>query len=129
LCAEMPCSTQDPVWAASDQELARLVADGLRHSGLPLTAEPVRVVSRRLQHAYPIYDLGSEERFATLDRFALGVPRLLCFGRLGLFAHDNTHHALHMGYAAAECLRADGSFDLSAWAAHRKSFESHVVED
>jgi hypothetical protein len=45
-----------------------------------------------------------------------------------LFAHDNTHHALAMAYAAAECLGPDG-FDASAWAAHRRVFETHVVED
>jgi len=60
-----------------------------------------------------------------LDR----VPRLLTFGRQGLFAHDNTHHALYMGYAAAACLQPDGSFDDTRWQAYRREFEKHVVED
>ena len=54
---------------------------------------------------------------------------ILTFGRQGLFAHDNTHHAFAMAYSAADCLDASGRFDGTKWAAYRKEFESHVVED
>ncbi len=54
---------------------------------------------------------------------------ILSFGRQGLFAHDNTHHALAMARAAVECLRDDGSFDAERWSEHRAVFETHVVED
>jgi hypothetical protein len=50
-------------------------------------------------------------------------------GRGGLHAHDNTHHALAMGWAAADALRADGTWDADAWAASRRAFAAHVVED
>jgi hypothetical protein len=53
----------------------------------------------------------------------------LTFGRQGLFAHDNTHHALAMALAASHCLDRAGHFDLALWAKHRETFESHVVED
>ena len=56
------------------------------------------------------------------------MPRLLSYGRQGLFAHDNTHHALAMAYAAADCLR-DGDFDRARWREYRAAFETHVVED
>ena len=45
-----------------------------------------------------------------------------------IFAHDNTHHALAMAYAAADCLTPDG-FDSRRWAEHRDVFNTHVVED
>ena len=51
------------------------------------------------------------------------------FGRAGLFAHDNTHHALVMAQGAADCLGPGGAFDEAAWARARESFRSHVVED
>ena len=51
------------------------------------------------------------------------------FGRLGLFAHDNTHHAIAMAYDAVAALRADGSRDEAAWSAARERFTDHVVED
>jgi protoporphyrinogen oxidase len=129
LCAEIPCSGEDEVWRLSNEDLARRVEAGLATAGLPLRTKPVEVAAKRLENAYPIYDLDSEACFAIIDRWLAGVPGVLTFGRLGLFAHDNTHHALHMGYAAAECLRADGSFDGESWEERRTAFLAHVVED
>jgi hypothetical protein len=57
-----------------------------------------------------------------------GLPALLSYGRQGLFAHDNTHHALAMAYAAVDCLEG-ASFDDWKWARYRREFETHVVED
>jgi hypothetical protein len=34
-----------------------------------------------------------------------------------------------MAWAAADCLRADGSFDRARWDAARAEFRSHVVVD
>jgi hypothetical protein len=51
------------------------------------------------------------------------------FGRLGLFAHDNTHHAVAMAYDAVDALRGDGALDRAAWARARERFAAHVVED
>ena len=88
----------------------------------------IAVLSRRLKQAYPIYTPGYEKPFAELDAWAGSLPRLLTYGRQGLFAHDNTHHALAMAYRAVDCLD-DGHFDTVAWKGHRAEFETHVVED
>jgi len=56
------------------------------------------------------------------------VPGVTTLGRLGLFAHDNTHHALAMARDAAAALTDDG-WDDAAWAAARERFRHHVVED
>jgi hypothetical protein len=50
------------------------------------------------------------------------------FGRLGLFVHDNTHHAMVMAYDVVDAVRA-GRRDEPAWAAARARFATHVVED
>ncbi|HEX7120822.1 MAG TPA: FAD-dependent oxidoreductase [Gemmatimonadaceae bacterium] len=128
LCAELPCAPDDAVWSMSDAELGALVARDIRTAGLPLTRPPVAVHVRRLRHAYPIYGRGYEVHFDALDRWLSGLPGLLTFGRQGLFAHDNTHHALYMAYAAVDCLRETG-FDADRWAAYRAEFATHVVED
>ena len=128
LCAEVPCSTDDARWSMSDAELGEEVAKGMSIAGLPLARPPVNVFTRRLRQAYPIYQKGYEVPYGTLDRWVESVPRLLSYGRQGLFAHDNTHHALAMAYAAVECLR-DGVFDATAWERYRTVFASHVVED
>jgi protoporphyrinogen oxidase len=128
ICAELPASPDDHHWAMSDTELGDLVATDLARSGIPLPAPPKAVLVRRLRQAYPIYAIGYERPFTVLDEWAETLPRALSFGRQGLFAHDNTHHALAMGYAAASCLGPSG-FDQNAWMGYRKIFETHVVED
>ena len=91
---------------------------------------PVKeVVTRRLRHAYPIYSRGYEVSFDQLDHWLSGIDGLLTFGRQGLFAHDNTHHALYMAYCAVACLDENGRFDRERWQAFRRGFETHVVED
>jgi protoporphyrinogen oxidase len=129
LCAELPCGADSPEWELTDDELGRMVCDCLARAGLPVVAPLRKVVTRRLKQAYPIYRRGYETRFALMDRWLDKIEGLLTFGRQGLFVHDNTHHALYMARAAAECLTAEGDFDHERWDAHREIFETHVVED
>ena len=119
----------DGVWALTDDELGALVQEDLGRSGIPVRAHVSQVVTRRLQQAYPIYQEGYEEHFELLDEWLSSVEGLLSFGRQGLFAHDNTHHALYMAYAAVDCLTPDGRFDREHWRQYRRVFETHVVED
>jgi protoporphyrinogen oxidase len=128
LCAELPCAVGDAVWSASEDELATIVDDALRITGLP-PLNRSGVVVRRLPHVYPIYEPGYETHLAPLDGWVGGLERVTTFGRLGLFAHDNTHHAMAMAYDAVAALRADGSRDDAAWSAARERFTAHVVED
>lgn len=128
LCAEIPCDVGDPTWAAADVALADVVIAALEGSGLP-SVHPTQVHTERISHAYPIYDQDYERHFRALDGWATGQQHLVTFGRQGLFAHDNLHHALAMAWAAAGSLGNDGSFNASRWADARRRFETHVVED
>ncbi|HEX2172577.1 MAG TPA: FAD-dependent oxidoreductase [Dehalococcoidia bacterium] len=129
LCAELPCSPEDPVWSQSDGELSRIVCDALARVGQPVTAKITQVAARRIRHAYPIYRRGYEVHFDRLAGWVDDLDGLLTFGRQGLFAHDNLHHALFMAYSAADCLGRDGRFDRAQWQAYRRIFSTHVVED
>ncbi len=129
LCAELPCQPDDALWTQRDEDLGALVAEDLKNAGLPLSCDVREVHTRRLPHAYPLYPIGYETAFDHLDDWAEGLDRVLTFGRQGLYAHDNTHHALYMARAAARCLADDGAFDVDEWARERKIFETHVVED
>ncbi len=128
LCAELPTDIDDALWRMSDEELSAKVALDLARVGLPLTSPPLGVHVRRLRQAYPIYLKGYEVPFGVLDRWAESLPGVLIYGRQGLFAHDNTHHALYMAKAAVDCLSARG-FDADRWARYREIFKTHVVED
>lgn len=128
LCAEIPCEAEDALWGASDERLGEIVSDTLAEAGLP-SVLPVEVHVERLPFAYPIYTVGYDRHFERLDDWIERQPRLLTFGRQGLFAHDNAHHALAMAYAAVDRIAADGSFDGVGWRRDRIRFAEHVVED
>ena len=128
LCAELPCSPDDAWWKMDDEALGKVVAEDLSRAGIPLPRPPVRVHTRRLRQAYPIYTRGYEVPFGRLDEWVESLPRLLSYGRQGLFAHDNTHHALYMAYSAVDCL-SNGEFDQAKWQTYRDIFATHVVED
>jgi protoporphyrinogen oxidase len=129
LCAELPCDPAGAEWKMSDEELGQLYCRSLELCGLPVRAPVLRVETRRLRQAYPVYLRGYEEKLEKMDRWLDGISGLLTFGRQGLFAHDNTHHALFMAYALVDCLGAGGIFDRQRWAEYRRVFETHVVED
>jgi protoporphyrinogen oxidase len=129
LCAELPCQVGDVVWNEDAASLGALVMQDLDTAGIPVRC-PVRDIEvRRLPQAYPLYPVGFETAFDKLDAWAGGLSNVLTFGRQGLYAHDNTHHALHMAHVAVDCLSSAGQFDHAAWARARELFSHHVVED
>jgi protoporphyrinogen oxidase len=129
LCAEVPADPGSAEWHADDEALGRALCDWLGAAGLPVRSRVIHVATRRLPNAYPIYLRGHEQLLAEMERWLEGIDGLLTFGRQGLFAHDNLHHALYMAYSAAACFRADAEFDHEQWRTYRKIFDTHVVED
>ncbi|MGH3469689.1 MAG: FAD-dependent oxidoreductase, partial [Thermocrispum sp.] len=128
VCAEIPCAVGDEIWTADHDALAALVEEAVDRSGLP----PLRradVEVRRLPFVYPVYEVGFERRLAGIEAWITGVPQVVSFGRLGLFAHDNSHHAMLEAYEAVDTLGLDGSFDTARWRVQRERFAEHVVED
>ncbi|GAB3590103.1 FAD-dependent oxidoreductase [Angustibacter peucedani] len=138
VCAEIPCAVGDATWDASDDDLVAVVQDAVQRLGLP----PLRVGGhevRRVRRVYPVYRKGYAERLAGLDAWSERLAHVTTFGRLGLFVHDNTHHALRMGWDAVECLRTDGApapgsrspvgMDHRCWQDARERYRRHVVED
>ena len=129
LCAEWPGAVGDRVWSAPADALADEVRAALARAGLAIP-DPVEVQVRRAARAYPVYDADYATRFGTLADWATSLePRVVSFGRQGLFAHDNAHHALLMGWRAAACVDAGAQFDRDAWSRARVDFATHVVED
>ncbi|TMV07041.1 FAD-dependent oxidoreductase [Ruegeria sediminis] len=129
LCAELPCDPDEKWWSMSDEELGLEFTGWLEQLGLPVTVPVRRCETRRLSHAYPVYDAGYQARFDAVDNWLSGLDGLLVFGRQGLFAHDNTHHAFAMAYGAADCIDAKGNVDRAKWNRYREVFATHVVED
>ena len=129
LCAEIPCNREDETWSRDAMALGRQVTEGLEVAGIPVTAPVLATEVRRLGAAYPIYDRGFETHFECVDRWLSTESGILSFGRQGLFAHDNTHHAMFMAQAAVDSLDAEGRLQSETWADYRRIFATHVVED
>ena len=129
LCAELPCAQTDAIWQASESELGDVVLDSLAAAGLPAKARVSGIATRRLPQAYPIYTRDYAAHFDRLDAWLSRIEGVVTFGRQGLFAHDNTHHALAMAYALDECLDDGGCLDRARWEQYRREFRRHVVED
>jgi protoporphyrinogen oxidase len=128
LCAELPCWVGDDTWNASAEELAERVMSTLTPLGFafpPLAGADVR----RISHCYPVYSGTYEADQAIVERWVDDQSRLLAFGRQALFATDNTHHVLEMGWEAAASVGADGAIDRRVWEQARERFRSNVVED
>ncbi|CAN5558805.1 FAD-dependent oxidoreductase [soil metagenome] len=128
LCVEVPCARGDETWSAPDDELAATLAVELEAGCLP-AVRPVEVVTRRLPAVYPVLRPGQERDLAEVDAWAAGLHRVTTLGRGGLFTHDNSHHAMALGAAAAAALRTGGGWDPAAWSDARQRARSHVVED
>ena len=129
LCAELPADPGDQWWGMSDDALGAEMCKWLAQVGLPVTVPVRRTLTRRLGHAYPVYDLDFHARFDLVDDWISGLDGLLNFGRQGLFAHDNTHHAFAMALGAVDSLTATGDVDRDGWTARREVYATHVVED
>jgi len=129
LCVEMPCFFEDEIWNQSDDSLRQLIVEDLKKISLPISCDVISVHTKRIQFAYPLYTTGYEENFNTIDEWLSTQNGLLTFGRQGLYAHDNTHHAIFMAMKASESLDENGQIDHENWKAARKLFEQHVVED
>lgn len=129
VCVEIPCDVGDETWQMSDDELVSRVGREVIRIGLPSLEPLLTSEVRRVPGVYPIYDHGYEVRLAAVRSQINRRPGLVTLGRQGLFAHDNTHHALAMAFAAAECLGSDGSWDEAGWDRACAGFAGHVVED
>jgi len=128
LCAEIPSTVGDPVWSAADDALGRRVCRELVEQGLP-DPTPASVHVERRSHVYPVYRLGFEVEQTLIDTHVAQWPNVAVIGRQGLFVHDNTHHALLMGRTAVDSLDDEARLDHERWAAARRAFAAHVVED
>ncbi len=128
LCFELPCWSDDAVYGMADGEVADMVLRDLRRTGLP---EPTvaDVFTRRKARVYPSYQRGFSRLLADVEDYVTGLDGIATFGRQGLFAHDNTHHSMETGFAAASCLDRDLGWNSERWASLRRRFEEHVVVD
>lgn len=128
LCAEIPCWRGDEIWECEAHALAARIIPTLEPLGFHLSPLLATQVVRE-PSVYPVYDGNYADDLAKLEAWVADQPRLVTFGRQGLFNPDNTHHALLMGMEAAQVIMPDGNVDEPRWARLRDSYRTHVVVD
>ncbi|MBN1413371.1 MAG: FAD-dependent oxidoreductase [Spirochaetales bacterium] len=128
LCLELPCSPEDGICGADDEEIIGRVLSDLSKAGLPAEEYLDYGFVKRLDNIYPVYDMQSESNINTVTGYLDTLKGFVSLGRQGLFVHDNTHHTMDMGYKAADCLK-DGDFDYGLWEIYREEFKTNIVED
>ena len=128
LCFELPCGKDDRLLTMSDDETADMVQDDMKTAGLP-RPKVLSCFTRRITNAYPVYIRDFQGKLESIEAHLLERKGLITLGRQGLFAHDNTHHAMEMGMAAAACFNPGAGWDGEAWQEARRGFLEHVVVD
>jgi len=77
LCAEILRSRM-PEWdMMSDSELSDRVCESLGRAGLPVSAPVLKVVTRRMRQAYPVYLTDYATHLSRMDDWLSGVEGLL----------------------------------------------------
>jgi len=126
LGVEITCRDDEETWRMEDEDLAELVGRQLEKTGLIKKDEIGDYFSLRFKDVYPIYDLHYKENTEILFCQIAKVENLIANGRLGLFAYNNTHHSLEMGFLAADHIMS-GKRKAEKWEKDRELFDTYRI--
>ncbi|MBN1594075.1 MAG: hypothetical protein JW941_12600, partial [Candidatus Coatesbacteria bacterium] len=128
LCADISCDASGKTYSSSDEEVFQMAKESLKCFGTIPLQEVDYWFTRRVKHAYPVYSLGYEEPLQKVIEWTDSIGNLISYGRQGLFAHNNFHHSVMMGKAAAEHVLS-GKSKIEGWNQARKAFDDFKVID
>ena len=97
LVAEVPCQPEDELWKMGEDELARMVAGKFIEMGSIQPEEVIDAAAYRIPNAYPIIELGSEEKAAEVMGYLAGFRNLGVSGRSGKFMYTHLHDMMRFG--------------------------------
>lgn len=101
LVAEHFCFRDDALWRASDAELIERTANELARLRLIAQCEVYDGQVVRVPHAYPVFDVGYDERCRIIGDYCAGLGNLFLIGRTGAFRYYNMDRAIESGLEAA----------------------------
>ncbi|MBI3052830.1 MAG: FAD-dependent oxidoreductase [Betaproteobacteria bacterium] len=104
LVAEHFCCRGDATWSTRDEDLISTTVAQLEQLGFIRREEVTDGIALRIPAAYPLFEVGYQDRcdtvLAYLDRF----PNLHLAGRGGMFRYYNMDRAIESGFSAAETI-------------------------
>jgi protoporphyrinogen oxidase len=123
VCAEITATKGDKHWTMGEEDLIKLATDNLVTLGLlkPGEVMPGGFV-RRVDYAYPIYDLTYRGHVNALMSYLKGFQNMISTGRQGLFRYGNMDHSIAMGHAVARSALKKRGIDHSEVAAGEEYF-------
>jgi len=121
--AEITATVGDHHWNMADEDLIKLAADNLATLKL---LDPTEVRDggfvKRVDYAYPIYDLTYRGHVRSLIDYLRTYKNMLSTGRQGLFRYGNMDHSIAMGHAVARRILEDSAIDHEQIAAGDEYF-------
>jgi protoporphyrinogen oxidase len=97
LVAEIPCQPEDKRWNSEDDKLIQLIRSHLMQIGWINEEEIIDASVSRLDYAYPILELGFEEKVQKINAFLDGFSNLKITGRNGKFRYLWIHNMMKSG--------------------------------
>lgn len=104
LCMEACASDKDGMWTAKDDELYGLAVTDLKRFGCKDTQKIRGYCVKKLKDAYPVFDIGYDERLKNVLSYLNKIDNLYYAGRQGLFVNNDVHDSMEMGLLATDCL-------------------------
>lgn len=123
ICAEITSTIGDEYWTMDDGDLLKLAAENMVTLGLLDSGEVLDGgFVRRIDYAYPIYDLTYRGNVKTLTDFMKTFRNFISTGRQGLFRYGNMDHSIAMGHAVARRMLSTEDVDHANIAAGEEYF-------
>lgn len=122
---EVPCNPGDATWQAPLAELRGRISQDLASLGVDTDKLGEETFEARSEHAYPLMDLGYQQRRDAAIQGLMPIANLIMSGRQGTFRYIFTDTAMEMGLMAADMV-IDGVDRRHAIFNHRN--ENTVIE-
>jgi protoporphyrinogen oxidase len=97
LVAEIPCQEEDGLWSLGDASLIEMIASRLTRAKWIAEEDVMDASVIRLDHAYPILDLGFEKYVRVIMDYLDGFANLRLSGRNAKFVYGWIHNMLKAG--------------------------------
>lgn len=97
LVAEIPCSKGDKLWNKQDHELIQMVSQCLIQIGWIREEQILGAETRRMPYAYPILELGCQEKLDKINAYLSRFNNLRLSGRNARFVYAHIHDIMKSG--------------------------------
>jgi protoporphyrinogen oxidase len=94
---EIPCQQDDHFWKMADSQLYDLVRSKLVDAGLIRNDKIIGFAIHRMPDAYPILEIGCEEKIRKIFKYLKRFSNLRISGRNGKFLYTHIHDMMRFG--------------------------------